>query len=308
MSSSLPKPHSAEYLNDLRDYWWNADFLALMGERLDFKDISTVLDVGAGVGHWGRALAPHLPAHATLIGIDREPQWVEEAARRAQKAGLPFRYQLGDVLHLDFPDNSFDLVTCQTVLMHLPDPLQGLREMLRVAKPGGLILASEPNNLASIAAFTSESIRWSNDDLIESLRFHLICQRGKEALGLGFNNLGDLIPGMIASLGATDIRVYMPDRAQPMFPPYDRPEQKVLIALLRDWAKRGFYAWDEPETRRYFLAGGGAEADFEPGWLLQKRHLDETIAAIDAGTYHAAGGWLGLLTSARKSSGASRRA
>lgn len=299
--SSPPKPHSAEYFNDLRDLWWNADFLALMGQRLNFKDVGSVLDVGSGVGHWGRALAPHLPAHTTLIGIDREPKWIEESTARAGKAGLAnFRYQLGDAQKLDFPDNSFDLVTCQTVLMHLPDPLQALREMFRVAKPGGLILASEPNNFASQATFNSLSPSWSTDDIIASLRFDLICQRGKQALGLGFNSLGDLVPGMLASLGATDIRVYMPDRALPLYPPYERHDQRVLITQLKDWARRGFYAWDEPETRKYFLAGGGTEAEFEPGWLLHKRYSEEVVAAIDAGTYHAAGAWLGVLTSGRR--------
>src|ERR1043165_4598562 len=206
-----PKPHSADYFNELRDLWWNADFLELMAKRLEFGRVASVLDVGCGVGHWGRVLAPVLPKSATLIGIDREERWVDEAAANAAKAGLAsrFSYRQGDAQRLDFPDNTFDLVTCQTVLMHLPEPLTALREMLRVASPGGLILASEPNNLVSTATFSSLSESWSSDDIVERLRFDLTCQRGKKALGLGFNSLGDLVPGMLASLGAADVRVYM---------------------------------------------------------------------------------------------------
>lgn len=301
-NSNSARPHSAEYFNDLRDLWWNPDFLQLMGKRLDFARVSSVLDVGCGVGHWGRALAPVLPPHATLIGIDREPQWVAEATSRAAGAGLGsrFTYRIGDAHHLDFPDSTFDLVTCQTVLMHLPDPLAALREMLRVAKPGGLILASEPNNLAGRATFDSLSDSWPTHDLVELLRFDLTCQRGKQALGLGFNSLGDLVPGMLASLGAADIRVCMPDRAQPLYPPYPRPEQQVLIAQMRDWHQRGIATWEKPETLRYFLAGGGAESDFESHWQRSRRRTSEVLAAIDAGTYHRAGGWMGLLTSCRK--------
>ena len=46
--------HSAEYFGDTRDYWWNADFLELMGKRLSLDRARDVLDVGCGVGHWGR--------------------------------------------------------------------------------------------------------------------------------------------------------------------------------------------------------------------------------------------------------------
>src|SRR6516225_8245609 len=49
--------HSAEYFGDTRDYWWNLDFLELIGKRLSFDRVQDVLDVGSGVGHWGQLLA-----------------------------------------------------------------------------------------------------------------------------------------------------------------------------------------------------------------------------------------------------------
>ena len=142
--------HSAEYFGDTRDYWWNVDFLELIGKRLSFDHVQDVLDVGSGVGHWGQLLANVLPHNARVQGVDRDPLWVEKAAGRAAAHGLAdrFTYQVAVAEKLPFADASFDLVTCQTVLIHTPDPGAVVDEMIRVARPGGLILAAEPNNIA----------------------------------------------------------------------------------------------------------------------------------------------------------------
>ena len=91
------KVHSALYFDDQRDFWWNRDFLELMGQRLRLDNVRRVLDVGCGMGHWGRALALTLPRDAQVIGIDREPIWIEEAKARTKAAGFEdrFSFQLG---------------------------------------------------------------------------------------------------------------------------------------------------------------------------------------------------------------------
>src|SRR5690349_10848226 len=125
-------PHSAQFLQSAaRDHWWNLDHIELWARRVGLDDVGSVLDVGCGVGHWGRLLANVLPPAATLVGIDREPRWVEEAAERAAEAGLDdrFSYRLGSAEELSFEDESFDLVTCQTVLIHVADARQVIREM-----------------------------------------------------------------------------------------------------------------------------------------------------------------------------------
>src|ERR1700674_3817231 len=151
--------HSAEYFGDTRDYWWNPDFLELIGKRLSLDRVRDVLDVGCGVGHWGQLLANVLPGSARVQGVDRDPLWVEKAAARATAYGLAdrFSYQVSVAEKLPFADASFDLVTCQTVLIHTPDPGAAIDEMVRVARPGGLILAAEPNNIAGALIFGSLS-------------------------------------------------------------------------------------------------------------------------------------------------------
>ena len=105
--------HSAEYFGDTRDYWWNLDFLELIGKRLSFDHVQDVLDVGSGVGHWGQLLANVLPHNARVQGVDRDPLWVEKAAARAAAHGHAdrFSYQVAVAEKLPFADASFDLVT-----------------------------------------------------------------------------------------------------------------------------------------------------------------------------------------------------
>ncbi|MCZ7684227.1 MAG: class I SAM-dependent methyltransferase [Sandaracinaceae bacterium] len=123
-----------------RDLFWNADFLDLVARRLRLAEVKDALDVGCGAGHWGRALLPHLPASARLVGVDRE----EAFLALAREAADPRRteYRVGTAEALPFDDASFDLVTCQTLLIHVRDPAVAIAEMKRVLRPGGVLLAA----------------------------------------------------------------------------------------------------------------------------------------------------------------------
>lgn len=296
------KPHSAEYFGETRDFWWNSDFLELIAKRLQFDQVKTVLDMGSGVGHWGQTLAPFLRQDVRVTGVDREEAWVAKATERAKSLGLEsrFQYRKGDVTSLPFKDNSFDLVTCQTVLIHLRDPKHGLREMLRLVKPGGVLLAAEPNNFANRAIGNSLTERLSVEEVVDRMKFDLMVERGKQALGLGFNSIGDLIPGYLAEIGAENIGVYLSDKAVPFFPPYSSKEQSANIQQMKDWAKREFIGWDRDEVLGYFVAGGGREDDFNRYHRLFLQDAKEAIEAIGNGTFHSAGGAITYVIAAQK--------
>lgn len=89
----------------------------------------TVLDVGCGCGHFLRSLDNRIDPDIAYTGVDIEPEYVVRA--RSIFPGATFR--MDDVAHLRFPDESFDIVTCITVLQNLPHLLPwAMRELWRV--------------------------------------------------------------------------------------------------------------------------------------------------------------------------------
>ena len=261
------KPHSAEYFGEQRDFWWNADFMALMAGRWKLSGARSILDAGCGIGHWGRVLAPFLSPDASLVGVDREPEWVEKAAALAKAKGLSrFTYKQGDVNALPFGDAQFDLVTCQTLLIHVPDPRATLREFARVLKPGGLLALSEPNNLAGSLLRDSENFNGAINVLMEAVRLQALCERGKAALGLGNNSIGDLLPGLLHETGLTDLQIHLSDHATLTLPHQSTPGQAAGLAQIEDWLARDFWIWEKAETESYFRAGGGVPEEFPKLW------------------------------------------
>lgn len=282
--------HSAEHFGDTRDHWWNVDQLALLARHWRLGDVRRVLDVGCGVGHWGRALAQVLPGEARVTGIDREPQWAALATRRAPQTHA-WSYATGDAAGLPFADGAFDLVTCQTLLMHVPRPERVLAEMVRVVRPGGLIVAAEPTNFAGVV---NDSVALDDDPTTAAdlLRFYLACLRGKRALGEGDDLLGERLPTLLAGAGLRDVDLRQNDRAWPMLPPYARDFERAAVDEALVALERELWVWTRTTTARYFRAAGGTDAELDRSWRLAIDQRRRAADAIRAGTYSCAGGGL----------------
>jgi SAM-dependent methyltransferase len=239
---------------------------------------------------------------ARLTGVDRELRWIQQASERAAERGLAerFTFRQGEAEHLPFAADSFDFTTCQTVLIHLPNPSAALAEMMRVTKPGGLVAVAEPNNLSETLLLDSISNQASIADILDIVRLQLTCERGKVALGEGDNSLGDRVPGLFAELGFSEIEVHVNDKATAIFPPYAGDAQRLFIADERDRATRGVWNWTEAETRRLYLAGGGNEADFRALFSNALAARQNVVRGLDARTYHGVIGGEFYLVSGRK--------
>ncbi|MEQ1919056.1 MAG: methyltransferase domain-containing protein [Elusimicrobiota bacterium] len=295
------KPHSAEYFGDQRDFWWNTDFMALMAERWQLSQARHILDAGCGIGHWGRVLAPFLSPEAVLTGVDREPEWVEKATAIAKAKGLSrFSYRQGDANALPFDDAQFDLVTCQTLLIHVPDPRATLRELARVLKPGGLLVLSEPNNLAGSLVRDSEDFDGNIDSLIAVVRLMALCERGKAALGLGNNSIGDLLPSLLHEAGLKDLQAYLSDKTTLTLPHISSPGQAATLAQTKDWVARDFWIWERNETESYFRAGGGKPEEFSMLWDNAMERQTRSFQAAKEQRLSAVGAGLQYLMSGRK--------
>jgi MPBQ/MSBQ methyltransferase len=103
---------------------------------------TTVLDVGCGIGGSSRILARDYGFSTT--GITISPQQVRRA-RELTPEGLDAKFQVDDALNLSFPDNSFDVVWSIEAGPHMPDKARYGEEMLRVLKPGGILVVADWN-------------------------------------------------------------------------------------------------------------------------------------------------------------------
>ena len=102
-----------------------------------------VLDVGCGPGTVTLGLAARV-APGAVVGLDRSAAVIELARQAAADAGSTnVTYVVGDVYALPYPDSTFDVVHAHQVLQHLTDPVAALRELRRVARPGGLVAVRE---------------------------------------------------------------------------------------------------------------------------------------------------------------------
>ncbi|MGU3423666.1 class I SAM-dependent methyltransferase [Microbacterium paraoxydans] len=100
-----------------------------------------LLDVGAGPGSITVDFAG-VVAHVTATEIDDAALSLSRDLAAARGV-TNIAFSVEDVHALSFADDSFDVVHAHQVLQHVADPVQALREMRRVAKPGGLIAARD---------------------------------------------------------------------------------------------------------------------------------------------------------------------
>lgn len=98
-----------------------------------FLPQGTIADIGCGIGHSYRLLAPR-----TTVGVDLDPAALEDQDRQTVVA---------DMRELPFPRAQFDGAISVHSIEHVPDPERALAEMVRVVRPGGVVTLVTPNRL-----------------------------------------------------------------------------------------------------------------------------------------------------------------
>jgi demethylmenaquinone methyltransferase/2-methoxy-6-polyprenyl-1,4-benzoquinol methylase len=76
---------------------------------------------------------------AEIIGIDASEGMMKVGKSKADALGVNIKFQKGDATKLPFEDNSFDIAIISFGLRNLPTLEDGLKEMQRVVKPGGMV-------------------------------------------------------------------------------------------------------------------------------------------------------------------------
>ncbi|MFA5664054.1 class I SAM-dependent methyltransferase [Castellaniella sp.] len=102
-----------------------------------------LLDVGSGAGTITADMAARVaPGRVVALELTEESCALTQAEVARHGLGN-VHCVVGDVHALDFPDGHFDIVHAHQVLQHVGDPVQALREMKRVCRPGGLVAARD---------------------------------------------------------------------------------------------------------------------------------------------------------------------
>lgn len=103
----------------------------------------SLLDVGAGSGTISTSLAKYMP-EGRLTATDLSDTILERARDLAKSANATnMTFQQANAYELPFPDDSFDVTHTHQMLAHLGAPVDALRELLRVTKPGGIVAVRE---------------------------------------------------------------------------------------------------------------------------------------------------------------------
>ena len=145
---------------------WTRDLRGYLFDKAGVQTARRLLEVGCGTG----AILSTMETPARLFGMDIDSHALAQCRVNAARPILT----RGDGLALPYSNGSFDLVFCHYFLLWVNDPLQAVREMKRVTRPGGHILAlaepdyfsrvDAPDELKSLGAWQVESLERQGAD------------------------------------------------------------------------------------------------------------------------------------------------
>ena len=103
----------------------------------------SILDAGCGTGIFTEDM---LSCGSRVVGLDLSLSMLRKARQKARSS--PLRILSADLLHLPFPENSFDKAVSITALEFIPDGRKAVKELFRVTSKGGTVVAATLNSLS----------------------------------------------------------------------------------------------------------------------------------------------------------------
>ncbi|MEO1348530.1 MAG: class I SAM-dependent methyltransferase [Cyanobacteria bacterium J06635_15] len=146
-------------LGQLHDYQLLFESQTMRDRLRHLDQTSHLLDCGIGTGAFSLALLDSLDQPAHVSGVDISYPMLTQAQQNLENRCSTLDLRWSDIRHLPFADESFDAVIFAHVLEHMAEPVETLREMMRVLKPGApLICSVTRSGLGQLLL----SLRWHN--------------------------------------------------------------------------------------------------------------------------------------------------
>jgi ubiquinone/menaquinone biosynthesis C-methylase UbiE len=122
---------------------WSPELTEMIGKKIGLEESSKVLEVACGPGSSALVLAEKFGC--TVIGVDPSEKNIMRAKERAEEKGLSdnLEFITGSLEKLDFEDERFDAVICESTLNTLDNKIETVREMHRVVRKGGRLGTSD---------------------------------------------------------------------------------------------------------------------------------------------------------------------
>ncbi len=122
-----------------------------------------ILEVAPGPGSLAIELAK---LKYQVVGLDISKSFVEMAQTKARQAGVTAEFRHGNASDMPFDAGTFDFIVCRAAFKNFTEPVQAIREMYRVLKPGGKALIIDLRSDASPeeinATVNSMGLSWIN--------------------------------------------------------------------------------------------------------------------------------------------------
>ncbi|MHC1591486.1 MAG: class I SAM-dependent methyltransferase, partial [Candidatus Helarchaeales archaeon] len=138
---------------DSLDFWverfktqakWTKQTRTYIFNKIKARNGMKILDVGCGTGEIALELVVEFGLQ--VHGIDIDPAMIVTCKNRFKEKGLTGEFKIGNALKIPYPDDFFDITCCNFLLLWLKQPELAVREMTRVTRAKGYVLAlAEPD-------------------------------------------------------------------------------------------------------------------------------------------------------------------
>lgn len=189
-------------LKHLREEWWDDAFTGFLNDTLQPRPGRRILDIGCGTGTAEVKLSRLRLTQVDLFGVDLVVDRLRAARTTIDAHNMSAHFAAADACHLPFAAAAFDSVFCVAVLQHIEDVDGAVREMARVLRPNGRIVAVEPDNAA----------RYFYSSVDEGMRAHEAASRYFAALASARGDatdpsVGPRLPTLLPKLGISPVNV-----------------------------------------------------------------------------------------------------